>query len=359
MDKFYTFAISALNRSFNGYRESLGCVKNGWYLTGSTLEYFIANYTLSGLQECHVAVNGNIPSFIDTMVRQECEVISEKEYVFRGIKIIIHPISDCPDTVSEYAKDYDRMKLQFPVNIGTDLDNYNPKWFESTIFNPFEYNEKTSFFTSTRRKNGVDFIGKMLDCGTKAGIRDKMFLGFGNCLGYALVRGFLPNDDDIDMCIIADDISQDQRHQYLMACKDAGLCRNRIHGPVSIDGKYCWFSIGPKSPFNEDGVKSCNWFWFKHSGLWWHSKGSEWIGRRELSPNNITAKGIPESYFKGTLKTVRFQGEIDVQIPDPLGVALDWWYPGWVVRKKDASAINVLLNIPNDKDKKTWFITKK
>jgi hypothetical protein len=125
-----------------------------------------------------------------------------------------------------------------------------------------------------------------------------------------------------------------------------------------IEDKYCWFSIGPKSPYTDNGVKSCNWFWFKHGGFWWHSKGKQWIGRRELSKDNITAKGIPDTVFNGKLKNVLFNG-IEVQMPNQLGPCLDWWYPGWVTRKKDASAISVLLNIPDEKDKRTWFITKK
>jgi hypothetical protein len=291
------------------------------------------------------------------MVRHDCNVLSECKSVYNGVTIIIHSLKNCPDVVLEYPKDYDRQKLQFPVKIGTDLDDYDYSWSESKDRQVFDYPENI-FFTSERRKNGVDFIGKMLECGEKAGIKDRMFLGFGNCLGYALIQGFLPNDDDIDMCIDAEGVPQEQRHQYLMECKSAGLCENRMHGPVTIKDEYAWLSIGPKSPFTENGVKSCNWFWFKHGGYWWHSKGKEWIGRRDLSDKYVTAKGIPETLFTGKLKKVMFHS-IEVQVPDPLGCCLDWWYPGFVSRKKDASAINVLLNIPDEKEKKTWFITKK
>jgi hypothetical protein len=358
MDKFYTILISILNRSFNGYRESIGEPKNGWHITGSTLAYFICNYTLKGLKEIHIAANGSMSTFVDSMRRRDATMVSGTEFIMStGHRIIIHPLEECPDTISEFPKDYDRCRLQFPLRLGAVLDEYDPTWSEITPRQSFEYPAQC-FFNDQRRKNAADFIGKMHECGEKAGIRDKMFIGFGGCLGYAIIQGFLPNDDDIDMCIIADDIPQEQRHQYLMECKSAGLCENRIHGPVLIEDKYCWFSIGPKSPYTEQGVKTCNWFWFKHGGHWWHSKGKEWIGRRDLSKSNITAKGIPETHFKGNLKKVMFHG-IEVQIPDNLGLCLDWWYPGWVSRKKEASAINVLLNIPDEKDKRTWFITKK
>lgn len=358
MDKFYTFLISVLSRSFNGFRENLGYPKNGWCLTGPTLAHFICNYTLKGCNEIHITANGSLDVFASTIARYDTRAISPTEFITTGgSKIILHRVPECPDTVQEFPKDYDRMKLQFPVKIGTDLDSYNSAWSEITPRQTFEY-PKNCFFTTERRQNAIDVIGKMHECGTRAGIRDRMFIGFGGCLGYALIQGILPNDDDIDMCILADDLPQDQRHQYLMECKNAGLCENRMRGPISIDGKYCWFSIGPKSPFTENGVKACNWFWFKHGGFWWHSKGSKWIGRRELSATDITAKGIPETVFKGGLKKVIFNG-IEVQIPDPLGSVLDWWYPGWVTRKKEASAISVVLNIPDQMDKRKWFITKK
>jgi len=235
-------------------------------------------------------------------------------------------------------------------------DNWNMNWTENVPTSGGEYHDDRDFFNAIRRENGHRLIEKMLECGSKAGIRDKMFLGFGNVLGYAIMGDFLPNDDDIDMCILADDIPQEQRHVYLMECKAAGLTENRMHGPELVEDKYVWFSIGNKSVIHDNGVKACNWFWFRHGGFWWHSKGKSWEGRQDLS-QHPTAKGIPVDIFDGLTKQVKF-GDVKVMVPCRVGTCLDWWYGSWLIRKRESSIIKTVLNMPTN-DRKTWWIENK
>lgn len=359
MDRFYNQLLSVLNRSFNGFKEYSGTMKKqGWFLSGPTLAHFLMNYTLKGCSSIHIAVAGPMELFHQIMMSNRFIPKSDTEFVMpSGISIVVQRLQQSPDLIEEFAKDFDRIRIQFPANIGSVCDAYDENWTENTRRNePYRYPENI-FFDAERRKNGHEFIAKMLECGKRAGIADKMFLGFGNVLGYVICGDFLPKDDDIDMCILADDIPQDQRHQYLMECKNAGLCENRMHGPTMIEDKYSWFSIGPKSPFTEHGVKACNWFWFSHGGLFWHSKGTMWIGRSNLNNTHPTAKGIPSDVFTGELNKVNFGG-VEVQITKNVGRCLDYWYPGFVTRKKGASEIKSVMVMPSN-DRKDWYIERK
>lgn len=359
MDRFYNHLLSVLGRSFNGWKEQGGVMKKqGWFLTGPTLAHFLVNYTLKGCTKIHIAVAGSMKVFHQVMMTNQFRPVSDMEFVMpSGVSIIVHRLEQAPALIEEFAKDYDRIKFQFPTNLGAVCDAYDENWTEHTVRNePYRYPENV-FFDAERRKNGHDLIAKMLECGKKVGIADKMFLGFGNALGYVICGDFLPKDDDIDMCILADDIPQDQRHQYLMECKNAGLTENRMHGPMMIEDRYSWFSIGPLSPYTQHGVKSCVWFFFKHGGYYWHSKSKKWIGRAHLDQQYSTAKGIPISIFNGELKKVNFGG-VEVQVPRRLGSALDYWYPGFVTRKKGASEIRSVL-VMKSNDRKDWHIERK
>jgi hypothetical protein len=331
MDKFYTALSSLFRRSFKQ-----------WAIIDSTLAYFVATGTLKGCKEVHIAVTGDTEAY--HFMQQLHEFIANEQ-------VIVHHVDDMRTPIEEMPVDWDRDTLKFPANLGEVLDNYSPHWggkYKRTREYP-----KNCFFDEERRKGGHEFIAKMLECGDKVGIVDKMFLGFGNVLGYALYGDFLPNDNDIDMCFL-DGIPQEQRQAYLDECKDAGLTENRECGPTTVEGKYSWFSSGPKSPMIEHGVKSCKWFWFEHGGYYWHSKGTNWIGHRGLNKEFPTAKGIPTTIFNGELKKVQF-GDVAVQIPKNIGQCLDWWYPGWLIRKKEQSAEKAILVMPKE-ERRYWYI---
>lgn len=347
-DKFYTGLISAL----------IGAFGQQWYITGDTLAYFMCNYTLVGCKHIYIAATRD-PGAMDSLAeRRGYTKIGRGVYeASSGATIEIRGVKEIADVYKEYPVDYERAQLNFPTNIGTVLDNNNIRWTEDTKRNP-KPEKKDVFFDKRRRDNGHEFIGKMLECGEKAGIRSKMFLAFGNLLGYALCKDFMPNDTDIDMNILASDVPQEQRHQYLMECKSAGLTENRMRGPLSINGRYVWFSIGPKSITLDHGVKSCNWFWFKHGGYWWHSKGKRWIGRKGLSDSYATAKGIPADIFNGEMRYTDFGGN-KILVPQYIGKCLDWWYGDFLHRRNESSHINTVLVMPDEADQSTWYITNK
>lgn len=258
------------------------------------------------------------------------------------------------EIVKEFLPDYTRQKINFPAAHGKVLDEYSPNWAD--VQSQRTYPENTAFFTKARKAEAHEEIAIMLNCAEQSGIRDKMFLGFGGSLGYAWVNDFLPKDDDIDICFLP--VPQEQRYDYLMRCKDAGLCKTRLHGPESINGEYAWFSLGRKSPYTENGVKSCNWFWFHHGGYWWHSKGKAWAGKKELHAKYSTSKGIPDIIFNGELREVSFGGN-RINIPKNLGKCLDWWYPKWIFREQKSSAPSAILVHPDEADSKTWFIERR
>ena len=347
MEKIYNELVSVLNRSF-GKR---------WFLEGPTLCYFIRNYTLKGCADIHIGYSGSIKLFLSFVCRIGFRREGNVYLSQNGVRWILNERKEISGIYEEFARDYERVKLHFPFNIGEECDNANANWTEEPRLDTYKYPPYTFFGDEKRRENGYNLISNLIECGKKAGIHDKMFIGFGTLLGYALCGGFIPGDDDIDMCVLADDIPQEQLHQYLVECKNMKLTENRLRGPVSIDGKYCWVSIGDKSPYTENGVKACNWFWFKFSGMWWHSKGKKWIGHRALDKNYPTAKGIPEGCFNEKFKQVKF-GPVDVNVPNNIGKCLDYWYPGFVTRKSESSKVVNLLLMPTER-KETWYIIKK
>jgi len=347
LERFYNTLLSALTRAFSK-----------WYLDGDTLAYFMCNYSLQGCRRVIISAKGNLDVFTNLISRMGFIGTGRGTYSSSsGIEIEIRLKNDIGDILKEYPKDWERYPFCFPTKIGEKLDYNDINWTEKTKRMKYD-SVPGEFFTPQRKKNGYELLGKMLECGKNAGIDQYMFLAFGNLLGYALRHDFMPKDNDLDMCILGEFITQEQCHQYLVECKNAGLMENRMRGPVSINGKYTWFSIGDKSITNECGVKACNWFWFKHGGYWWHSKGMQWIGRDNLSKEHPTAKGISESIFTGEFRDIEFGGH-KIKAPIYIGKCLDWWYNDWLHRRGGSSAINTVLIMPDENDKKTWYIENK
>ena len=249
--------------------------------------------------------------------------------------------------------DSERIQINIPKKLGLVLDKLDPNWSEYPQLgrNKVKYIPKTvngAYMTDKRVKNAHELISGMLAAGEKVGIRNKMFLGFGGVLGYALIGDFLWNDDDVDMCILADGIPQETLRAYLIELKNGGYCSKRLRGPRMIADKYTWFSIGNKSKKHGSGCKACNWFWFKHGGYYWHAKGVNW--REEFS-----AKGIPLTIFNGELKEVQF-GPNRINVPKKIGECIDYWYGDWVEEKSHCSLRRVFMKVHDQKDRKTWKI---
>ena len=250
---------------------------------------------------------------------------------------------------------------------------------------------KVTRFTHEKRVLALEEMGKMFECGEKAGIRHAMFIGFGVMLGQIMLfdpkKGegdFISDDDDMDMCIDADRITPEQeaeyyrqlvanglfaggRHKYAFKNDptgfDSGIVHERHGGTVETGRKvrFTWLSLRHKHA----GVKSCNWFFYKWNGFYWHSKGGRWVSQSKfdkhlfpyLPSDDAIAKGIPQDYLSSFTETM-FHG-VKVQFPTKIGHCADFWYPGWWLPKTGGSSKKQIICIVRKwEDKNTWKIVK-
>jgi hypothetical protein len=262
--------------------------------------------------------------------------------------------------------------VQVPFRFGTVLDKWKPLWWKDNehgiLIHP------NTWFTPERKHNGYELLSIMLDCGERAGIRDSMWLGFGNMFGYVVCGDFLPHDTDLDLCIDQETSTYEGDMKYLEEIQKPfkignqnfphGLTEKmyRFSNKRDDTNRPLWISIGHRSIENDNGVKSCNWWFFKHSNYYWHSKGDRWVQPGKFSNEQInrTEKAIALGQPAGMLDEfieVDFNG-VAVNMPVKAGTCLDWWYPGWKPGLPGSSAKKVLLAIPNWNKKVGWRILK-
>lgn len=356
-NRFYSKLLCVLNSSFNGLHDKAGKqIETTWCFHRSTLAHFVGNYSICGCKKLEILTSSSTRRFETNSIGIGMEKKGDNIWRYKSGTRVIVTTTKKPFKVNRvHPADYEEAKINIPEGVGKHLDNYDIDWHRK-IKRISQPTFKGVFFNGKRKANGYELMRKMLECGERAGIRDQMFMAFGNLLGYVLFNDFLPNDDDIDMNIMP--VPQAKRHQYLMECRAAGITGKRLRGPVHINKEYCWFSIGEKSIRHQHGVKSCNWFWFPHGGYWWHSKGEKWINRQSLHAGHKTAKGIPNSVFDGTLTDIEFHG-IPIKAPRNIGRCLDAWYGNWIEPRGGSSAIDTVLVMPKEHDKHTWYIEKK
>jgi len=260
--------------------------------------------------------------------------------------------------------------VTLPYRYGTVMDLLEPKWFVKAgqRERPFP---GIKFLVGKRVEHGVELLQKIFECGERAGIRDAMWLGFGCCLGYIMCGGFIPKDNDIDICIDSDKITKEQEDAYFQEIKKPfsignqefphGLCESRFMAPsVRQDTKRAlWTSIGHRNIASDFGLKACHWFWFNHGGISWHSKGGRWVkGKSSFGSGMDTCEalclGIPESVVSEKVE-IDFLG-VKVRVPLHAGTCCDWWYPGWDPAGEGSSARRIVMSIGKWEDQKTWRI---
>jgi hypothetical protein len=260
--------------------------------------------------------------------------------------------------------EYEAIEFRLPYMIGAVLDAWKLDWWKGIEHDSSIWRFNDVFFDKKRTANGIELINQMYACAKKAKIDHAMFIGFGTALGLVRHGGFIPSDRDMDMCIVADWITVEQALEYVRICKESGLGEHRWVTPQCREdtGMPLWFSLGPKNPVSESGIKSCNWFWFSHGGYWWHSKGGMWVSptkfskkKTQYNPTDAAiAKGIPASCLT-SLVDASFLGA-PVKAPDCLGACLDHWYPCWPAPHEGASAHEWVMVIEKWEEENTWRI---
>jgi hypothetical protein len=212
------------------------------------------------------------------------------------------------------------------------------------------------------KSKGFETLCRVTECAKRAGIGDYHFACFGTLLGIIREGDLMEHDDDIDVGIYADKITQEQEVAYFNEIEKEGLFKSRKKEQRRLDtNRLLWFSCREK----DDGVKSCNWLWQSINGLYWHSKGIDWsdkIGARLKPPVDrrtvqAIAKGIRVESLNGLVK-IKLKG-VEFNIPLNYGSCLDVWYPDWMVKRSGASREDLLLIVPNWKESKTWKMQRR
>lgn len=255
--------------------------------------------------------------------------------------------------------------LQLPYLYGTLLDYTLPNWF---LYAPKREYPKIGdiFFNEERKKNGYKLIDNLYKCAEITGLSQNIFHGFGTMLGYLMYGDFIAKDRDIDTCILSDNLKLENIQNYVENIyKIDNQKPSRWEYSKRNDlNKYLWLSVGYKDPTTENGVKSCNWFFYSWNGFWLHSKGGRWVSPAKMNQKKIQYDMNDEAIALGQPKfsitdliEVPF-GETKIKIPTTPGICADWYYPGWSPRGEGASAHNIVIVHKKWEDENTWRIAQ-
>lgn len=195
-------------------------------------------------------------------------------------------------------------------------------------------------------------FARQVECARLAGIYEHFFIAFGSLLGYARNGAVIPHDDDMDIGIVADKITAEQEQKYFtlleqptMDFPGKGLFEYRKEHTRWPNGRFYWISIRAQ-PIGQ-GLKCCNWFFYSHAGIAWHTKG----------PGSLI-KGMPGKYLE-LGEEVEFLGTT-VKIPKYTGACLDWWYDDWATpRVGGTSSKRCLMTVNNWNVRSNWKISCK
>jgi len=195
-------------------------------------------------------------------------------------------------------------------------------------------------------------------CAEEAGIYHAMFLGYGTCLGAVRDKGIIGGDGDADVCFLADKFDKAQEDAFYAKLHEYGLFSARHKERRRNDtGRLLWCSVMRQ----KDRMKNCIWFQQKYDGMYWHSKGMEWvekIGPRltpPLGPGYVAVgKGIPAEYMDPLTEVDWYEQKW--QIPLHYGKCLDFWYPVWWVPAGGASWSPYILAVKDWKNKDSWHL---
>lgn len=155
------------------------------------------------------------------------------------------------------------------------------------------------------------------------------FLNFGSLLKFTRGEDFV-KDEDFDIGIFYDEYDQRQLENNLQT---RGFeIKHKIVDDTTR--KPLYYNLRMRA---ELGIKMefCLFCWYKHKGLYWHTYDIQMEGRD--IPKMYTFKGIPVDLFEDKIMKVNCPGtHRDVQILPRYGSVLDYWYPDWRIKRKQA-----------------------
>lgn len=205
-------------------------------------------------------------------------------------------------------------------------------------------------------------------CGERAGIRHAMFIGFGTLLGFAREKNLIEHDDDTDVCVRSDWITQEQEVAFYEELKARNLFMYRErHAFRKSDNRLLWLSLRSKMK-EHGGAKSCIWFMFPWKGYLWHCKGGRWLKKigqklpvQRMLPNrgedlqrySTFLKGNTLRYFEPLIEVGFCGGKVNV--PPMMGSILDEHYENWAIPGRGASLRHKLVLVDKWEDPNTWL----
>lgn len=203
----------------------------------------------------------------------------------------------------------------------------------------------------------VEQLRFLMQAAKGAGIWHAVFLGYGTCLGAVREGKIIGHDSDADICIMSDWITKEQEDKYYQTLWDMGLFRARHKEARRRDnGRLLWCSLKQR----KGGMKTCNWFQFLYDGMYWHSKGRNWVRKigMRLNPTvdqsiQAIGKGTPKHLFKHLI-TIKFY-EMDWKIPLAFGEWLTFMYDDFMTpRRGGASRSPYILLVPDWNKPEKW-----
>jgi hypothetical protein len=208
----------------------------------------------------------------------------------------------------------------------------------------------------------IKLLQQIVDVADKAGVSQKMFIGFGTLLGCIRDRKLIEHDDDLDMCFLP--MNPGEKEKYFIECQKARMFDGWKYPEKRVaktpDGEILWFSVTDK----EAQAKSCNWFFLDWNNYLWHTKGKLWVSDLSFNPklgwkpqDQALMLGAKKEYFE-ELVEVNLES-IKVNAPSMAGTLCDFYYPNWFTPKEGgASAQDHIARVPDFLKPETWEIIK-